>query len=87
MVRPLGPRGLGLGFRAARVRPIPVGISHFGGVARGEQEITTILKLVQEIRAHIGIASQQHDIEIERQLMPTDVQRLSTELDQHLPNE
>jgi uncharacterized membrane protein len=52
-----------------------------------EQEITTILKLVHEIRAHIGIASQQHDVEVERQLVPTDVQQLSTELDQHLPTE
>ena len=52
-----------------------------------EQEITTILKLVQEIRAHIGIVSQQGDVEIERQLVPTDVQQLYNELDQHLPSE
>jgi uncharacterized membrane protein len=52
-----------------------------------EQEITTILKLVQEVRSHLGIASQQHDVEIERQLVPTDVQQLSIELDQHLPTE
>jgi uncharacterized membrane protein len=52
-----------------------------------EQEITTILKLVREIRTHLGIASTQHDADIERQLVPTDVQQLSTELEQHLPNE
>jgi uncharacterized membrane protein len=52
-----------------------------------EQEITTILKLVQEIRTHLGIASTENDADIERQLVPTDVQQLSTELEQHLPNE
>ena len=38
---------------------------------RAEQEITTTLKLVQEIRAHLGIASERLDVNIEHFLEPT----------------
>jgi uncharacterized membrane protein len=48
-----------------------------------EQEITTTLKFVQEIRAHLGIDGGRH----ERLLKPTDEQQLSTELTEQLPNE
>jgi uncharacterized membrane protein len=51
-----------------------------------EQEITTILNLVQAIRDHLGIAPRNDD-EISRQSKPIDVQKLSSELDRHLPTE
>ena len=53
---------------------------------RAEQEITTTLKLVQEMRAHFGVASERGE-DIEHLLEPTDVQQLSTELTERLPNE
>ena len=53
---------------------------------RAEQEITTTLKLVQEMRAHFGVASERCE-DIEHLLEPTDVQQLSTELTERLPNE
>jgi uncharacterized membrane protein len=52
-----------------------------------EQEITTTLKFVQEIRAHLGIDGGRQAVELERLLKPTDVQQLSTELTEQLPNE
>jgi uncharacterized membrane protein len=52
-----------------------------------EQESTTTLKLVQEIRAHLGIGAPSHDADVERLLAPTDVQRLSTELAEQLPRD
>jgi len=52
---------------------------------RAEQEITTTLKLVQEMRAHFGVSERCEDIE--HLLEPTDVQQLSTELTERLPNE
>ena len=51
-----------------------------------EQEITSILRLVQEIRDQLGIASG-NDVELARQLRPTDVKTLSAELEQQLPGE
>ena len=51
-----------------------------------EQEITTMLNLVQEIRDHLGITPHD-DVEIARQSKPMDVKTLSTELDRHLPSD
>ena len=51
-----------------------------------EQEITTMLNLVQEIRDHLGIPPRD-DVEIARQSKPMDVKKLSTELDRHLPDD
>ena len=49
-----------------------------------EQEITTTLKLVQEIRARLG-AGPVADETVDRLLRPTDVQELSTQLSEKLP--
>jgi uncharacterized membrane protein len=51
-----------------------------------EQEITTTLKMVQEIRARLGIGPAR-DATVERLLQPTDVQELSSELSERLPGE
>jgi|SRR5918995_3754676 uncharacterized membrane protein len=52
-----------------------------------EQEITTTLRLVEEIRAHLGIGAKRRDADIKRLLEPTDVQQLSTDLTEKLPTE
>ena len=52
-----------------------------------EQEITTTLKLVQEIRDHLGIGAERCDLDVKELLEPTDVQRLATELAEHLPKD
>lgn len=49
-----------------------------------EQEITTTLKLVQQIPARLG-AGPVSDESVERLLRPTDVQELSTQLSEELP--
>lgn len=54
---------------------------------RAEQEITTTLRLVQEMRAHFGMAPERCDDNIEQLIEPTDVRQLSTELTERLPNE
>jgi uncharacterized membrane protein len=52
-----------------------------------EQEITTTLQLVQEIRAHLGIGVTHCELDLHRLLEPTDVQQLSTDLAEQLPKE
>jgi|SRR5205085_4785648 uncharacterized membrane protein len=50
-----------------------------------EQEMTKLLALVEEIRAHLGIRRVEDDKEIETLVSQTDVNRLVREIEEKLP--